>query len=59
MATSGELWQKNLKLITPFQKKMNNKLLELWEKLMLRKRSLIETLIIVGFWHYSYIDLRF
>jgi hypothetical protein len=38
-----ELYQKNLKLITPFKKKMNNKLLELWEKLMLRKRSLIET----------------
>ncbi len=38
-----ELSQKNIKLITPFKKKMNNKLLELWEKLMLRKRSLIET----------------
>ncbi len=38
-----ELYQKNIKLITPFKKNMNNKLLELWEKLMLRKRSLIET----------------
>jgi hypothetical protein len=38
-----QLWLKNIKLITPFKKKMNNKLLELWEKLMLRKRSLIET----------------
>ncbi len=38
-----ELYQKNINLITPFKKKMNNKLLELWEKLMLRKRSLIET----------------
>ena len=38
-----QLWKKNIKLITPFKKKMNNKLLELWEKLMLRKRSLIET----------------
>lgn len=38
-----QLYQKNIKLITPFKKNMNNKLLELWEKLMLRKRSLIET----------------
>jgi hypothetical protein len=38
-----ELWSKNIKLITPFKKNMNNKLVELWEKLMLRKRSLIET----------------
>lgn len=38
-----ELFQKNIKLITPFKKNMNNKLLELWKKLMLRKRSLIET----------------
>ncbi len=38
-----QLYQKNIKLITPFKKKMKNKLLELWEKLMLRKRSLIET----------------
>lgn len=38
-----ELYQRNIKLITPFKKKMKNKLLELWEKLMLRKRSLIET----------------
>jgi hypothetical protein len=39
----GELWSNNIKLITPFKKNMNNKLVELWEKLMLRKRSLIET----------------
>ena len=38
-----QLWEKNLKLITPFRKNMKNKLVELWEKLMLRKRSLIET----------------
>jgi Transposase DDE domain len=38
-----ELWSKNIKLVTPFKKNMNNKLIELWEKLMLRKRSLIET----------------
>ena len=38
-----ELFEKNLKLVTPFKKNMNNKLVKLWEKLMLRKRSLIET----------------
>ena len=38
-----ELWSHNLKLITPFKKNMKNKLTTLWEKLMLRKRSLIET----------------
>ncbi len=38
-----ELFVNNLKLVTPFKKNMNNKLVELWEKLMLRKRSLIET----------------
>lgn len=38
-----ELWSNKIKLITPFKKNMNNKLVELWEKLMLRKRSLIET----------------
>ena len=39
----SELWSKNLKLITPLKKNMKNKLIESWEKLMLRKRSLIET----------------
>ena len=38
-----QLYRQNIKLITPFKKRMNNRLLELWEKLMLRKRSLIET----------------
>jgi Transposase DDE domain len=38
-----ELWSNNIKLITPFKKNMNNQLVDLWEKLMLRKRSLIET----------------
>ena len=38
-----ELWSNGLKLITPFKKNMRNKLLSLEEKLMLRKRSLIET----------------
>lgn len=39
----SELWSKNLKLITPLKKNMKNKLIESWEKLILRKRSLIET----------------
>jgi hypothetical protein len=38
-----ELLAHNLKLVTPFKKNMNNKLVTLWEKMMLRKRSLIET----------------
>jgi len=38
-----ELLENDVKLITPFKKNMNNKLVELWEKLMLRKRALIET----------------
>jgi hypothetical protein len=38
-----ELWSKGLKLITPFKKNMRNKLISLSEKLLLRKRSLIET----------------
>ena len=29
-----ELFVNNLKLVTPFKKNMNNKLVELWEKLM-------------------------
>lgn len=39
----SELWSNNLKLITPLKKNMRNKLMELWEKLILRKRGLIET----------------
>lgn len=39
----SELWNKNIKLITPLQKNMKNKLMLFWEKIMLRKRSLIET----------------
>jgi hypothetical protein len=39
----SKLWSHNIKLITPLKKNMNNQLVELWEKLMLRKRSLIET----------------
>ncbi len=38
-----QLFEHNLKIITPYKKNMKNKFIELWEKLMLRKRSLIET----------------
>ena len=38
-----ELLENDVKLITPFKKNMKNKLVELWEKFMLRKRALIET----------------
>ena len=38
-----ELFQKGIKFITPFRKKMKNRLLPLIDKIMLRKRSLIET----------------
>lgn len=37
------LWENELKLVTPYKKNMKNKLVDLWEKLMLRKGSLIET----------------
>ncbi|NES73446.1 MAG: hypothetical protein F6K24_53780 [Okeania sp. SIO2D1] len=39
----SQLWNQNLKLVTPLKKNMKNKLLLSWEKIMLRKRSLIET----------------
>ncbi len=38
-----KLWDNGLKLITPFKKNMKNKLLPLFEKILLRKRALIET----------------
>jgi hypothetical protein len=38
-----ELFEKGLKFITPFRKNMNNRLLPMIDKIMLRKRSLIET----------------
>lgn len=38
-----ELFEKGVKLITQIRKNMKNKLMELEEKLLLRKRSLIET----------------
>jgi hypothetical protein len=39
-----KLWQQGVHLITGIKKNMKNKLLPLWDKLMLRKRNLIETI---------------
>jgi hypothetical protein len=38
------LFEKGLKLITPLRKNMHNRLLPLFDKLLLRRRSLIETI---------------
>lgn len=38
------LWQQGIQLVTGVRKNMKNKLLSLWDKLMLRKRNLIETI---------------
>src|SRR5918996_6157835 len=44
MLFSGEpLWARGAQLITKLRKKMKNKLLPLFDKLLLRKRSIIET----------------
>ena len=42
-ALFAELWNEGLQLITTIRKNMKPQLLPLWDKLMLRKRSLIET----------------
>jgi len=39
-----KLWQQGVHLVTGIRKNMKNKLLPLWDKLMLRKRNLIETI---------------
>lgn len=39
-----KLWQQGVHLVTGLKKNMKNKLLPLWDKLMLRKRNLIETI---------------
>ena len=44
-ALSEELYGRELQLITPLRKNMKSKLLPLWDKLMLRKRAIIETII--------------
>lgn len=38
------LWQNDIHLVTGLRSNMKNKLLSLWDKLMLRKRSVIETI---------------
>jgi hypothetical protein len=38
------LWRQGVHLVTGIRKNMKNKLLPLWDKLMLRKRNLIETI---------------
>jgi len=40
-----ELYARDLQLITSLRKNMKNKLLPLWDKMMLRKRTIIETII--------------
>ena len=42
---TADLLQQGLRLVTGLRKNMREKLLPLWDKLMLRKRSLIETVI--------------
>ena len=38
-----QLWERGVQLITKLRKKMKNKLLPLFDKLLLRKRSILET----------------
>jgi hypothetical protein len=38
-----QLWENGVPLITKLKRKMKNKLLPLWDKLLLRKRALIES----------------
>ena len=38
------LFERGLELITPIKKNMRNRLMPLWDKLLLRKRSIIETI---------------
>lgn len=40
-----DLWEQGLELITRLKKNMRDRLMLLWDKLMLRKRALIETII--------------
>ena len=42
---TADLLQQGVRLVTGLRKNMREKLLPLWDKLMLRKRSLIETVI--------------
>jgi hypothetical protein len=45
----NDLYVRGLKLVTGIKAKMQNKLLSLQEKILLRKRSIIETVNIVFF----------
>jgi hypothetical protein len=38
-----ELWEKGMQLITKLRKGMHNKLMSLWDRMLLRKRGLIES----------------
>lgn len=38
-----ELWEKGVQLVTKLRKGMHNRLMSLWDKLLLRKRGLIES----------------
>ena len=38
-----QLWDQGVQLVTQIRKNMTNRLMPLWDKIMLRKRSLIET----------------
>ena len=38
-----ELWEQQVQLITPLRKNMKNRLMQMVDKILLRKRSLIET----------------
>ena len=38
-----QLWEQGVHLVTRIRKNMNNRLMPLWDKIMLRKRALIET----------------
>ena len=38
------LWQQDIHLVTGLRSNMKNKLMPIWDKIMLRKRSIIETI---------------
>lgn len=40
-----QLWEQNLHLVTSIRSNMKNRLVDVWDKLLLPKRSLIETII--------------
>lgn len=44
-ALSGELWEKGVELITTVRKNMKKKFISLWDRAILKKRFIIETVI--------------